>query len=567
MGGHLKNVYNDYVYFWRWALWKVFEQSQGPGIVSFISASSYLRGPGFVGMRQHMRKVFDELWILDLEGGSLGARKTENVFAITTPVAIATGTRRNKPNDATPAKVHYCRIEGTQEKKLAQLAAVTGLKSLEWQDCFDGWMEPFLPRHNGNYYSWPLLTNILPFQKSGVKAGRTWPIETDKSTLLRRWERLALADSNDRVLLFKNSPTGKKTHQSAPHLIRPDKRDPSIAAMPSDSPCPSIIQFSFRSFDRQLLIADNRLLDRSSPELWACDCPKQIYLTSLLTEVLGPGPAATVCASLPDLHHFRGSYGGKDVVPLWRDKAASKANLVNGLLDLIGQSFGKEPTPEEFLAYVYAILANPGYVEHFCEELTYPGPRIPITKDFRLFQRGAKIGSELIYLHTYGERMSEDRDLSIPKGKAFPSKAIPQTPDKYPEKFRYDEATKELHVGEGTIANVDPAVFHFSVSGLKVVWSWLSYRMKDGAGKKSSSLDDIRPERWTKDFTKELLELLWVLEHTIALYPKMDSFLEEVLASTLFVADELPKPSDDERKPPEKDKHDESDQTMLPFEE
>src|SRR5215217_1180323 len=31
-GGHLKNLYNDYVYFWRWALWKVFERKEGPGI-------------------------------------------------------------------------------------------------------------------------------------------------------------------------------------------------------------------------------------------------------------------------------------------------------------------------------------------------------------------------------------------------------------------------------------------------------------------------------------------------------------------------------------------------------
>ena len=42
-GGHLKNLYNLYVYFWRWALWKVLEQGNGgPGVVSYISASSYL---------------------------------------------------------------------------------------------------------------------------------------------------------------------------------------------------------------------------------------------------------------------------------------------------------------------------------------------------------------------------------------------------------------------------------------------------------------------------------------------------------------------------------------------
>ena len=97
LGVHLKNLYNDYVYFWRWALWKVFDSTEDAGIVTFITASSYLRGPGFVGMRRKMREVFDELWIIDLEGDSNGARKTENVFAIRTPVTIAIGVRSGPP--------------------------------------------------------------------------------------------------------------------------------------------------------------------------------------------------------------------------------------------------------------------------------------------------------------------------------------------------------------------------------------------------------------------------------------------------------------------------------------
>ena len=100
---HLKNLYNDYVYFWRWALWKVFDSTQGPGIVSFITAASYLRGPGFVGMREVMRRTFDELWIIDLEGDSLGARKTENVFAIArrwpSPWACAVAIRTQRTGE------------------------------------------------------------------------------------------------------------------------------------------------------------------------------------------------------------------------------------------------------------------------------------------------------------------------------------------------------------------------------------------------------------------------------------------------------------------------------------
>jgi len=63
-----------------------------------------------------MRRTFDELWIIDLEGDSRGARSTENVFDIRTPVAIAVGVRYGKPNRDQTADVHYARITGTREE-------------------------------------------------------------------------------------------------------------------------------------------------------------------------------------------------------------------------------------------------------------------------------------------------------------------------------------------------------------------------------------------------------------------------------------------------------------------
>ena len=50
--------------------------------------------------------------------------------------------------------------------------------------------------------------------------------------------------------------------------------------------------------------------------------------------------------------------------------------------------------------------------------------------------------------------------------------------------------------------------------------------MSDGRGPLHSPLDDIRPERWTSQFTTELLELFWVLE--------------AILAGDCIRADELP---------------------------
>ena len=136
-GVHLVNLYNDYVYFWRWALWKVFEGVGGGdgGIVTFITASSYLRGPAFAGMRRKMREAFDDLWIIDLEGDNLGPRKTENVFAIQTPVAIAIGVRGVEPNPGEPAKVWKIRLTGSAKEKLARLNEIQTFASVDWRIC------------------------------------------------------------------------------------------------------------------------------------------------------------------------------------------------------------------------------------------------------------------------------------------------------------------------------------------------------------------------------------------------------------------------------------------------
>ena len=95
-------------------------------------------------------------------------------------------------------------------------------------------------------------------------------------------------------------------------------------------------------------------------------------------------------------------------------------------------------------------------------------------------------------------------------------------------------------------------VWEFEVSGLKVVQSWLGYRMKKRKGRKSSPLDDIRPECWTPRMSEELLKLLWVLEATLAMEPQLKDALDQVVAGPCFTAADLPHPQPDERKSPAK---------------
>jgi hypothetical protein len=550
-GGDVKNLYNSYVYFWRWALWKVFEQetARGPGIVSFISASSYLDGDAFGGMREHMRRLADEIWILDLGGEGRGPRKSDNVFAIQTPVAIAVAVRTGKPRKGRPATVRYSRIEGGRDAKLAALGAIAGFASVKWQDCPDDWQAPFLPAGKGTYFAWPLLTDLMPWQHSGVQLKRTWPIGPDAGTLERRWR--SLLSAKDRSEAFHGTGD-REIHGTYRVVLSAGADSKPLAALPEDAPMPPAIRYAYRSFDRQTIIADGRLMSRPRPDLWRAHSQRQLYLTSLFSQPLGNGPALTSCAAIPDLDHFRGSYGAKAAIPLYRNADATEANTLPGLLDALGGAFKRRVTPEDFLAYVYGALAQPAFTSRYAKELETRELRVPITKDAALFGKVRDAGARLLWLHTFGERFVPrgKRIGQVPRGAAKCTKPVPGDKDGYPSSFSYHEATRTLRIGGGEFRPVAPGVFAFEVSGLKVVHSWLKYRMKKGAGRKSSPLDGIRPEQWPGQFTTELLELLWVLEATVAEYIEQAKLLEAVLAGRCFNAAELPPAPAEARQPP-----------------
>ena len=548
-GVHLKNLYNLYVYFIRWSLWKVFEHktATGPGIMSFITASSYIDGDAFVGVREHMRRTCDHIDIIDLGGEGRGSRKNENVFAIQTPVAIFVAWRKAKPQPATPAIVRYTRIEGTREEKLATLDAIRSDSELKWEAVPSDWQAPFKPHAIRPFFQWPNLTNIFPWQHTGSEVKRSWPIAPEKEVLVTRWNELVksankaemFVETRDRKItksyndLCKDSIILKQINEAtSADMIRP-------------------VRYAFRSFDRQWIFPDNRTGDYLRPVLWQAYSDQQIYLTSMLYTPLGIGPAMTVCAYIPDRHHFS-NRGAKDILPLYRDVKYSEPNILPGLLEVLNEAYGRKITPEDFAGYVYGIIAQPEYTQRFAEELASKEVRIPLTKDKKLFAKVSEFGKELIWLHTYGERL-HDADHpagQIPKGNAQCTKAVSDQESKYPNEFHYDETTKKLNVGDGEFAPVPLAVWEFEVSGLKVVQSWLGYRMRERSGKKSSPLDDIRPCVWTREFTRELLELLWVLEITIAGYPKQQQLLEAVLAGDLFIAAELPAVPDEAREAP-----------------
>lgn len=461
--------------------------------------------------------------------------------------------------ESTPARVRYARLADGEDAKLAQLARIETFDTVEafdgvaWADCPTDWTAPFLPARSEAYLGFPAVTDLFPWQESGMQFYRPWPIASDRDTLERRWQNLLA--SKDRATALKES-RDRKVGSSYPSLDNPAERLPTIASLPLDAPMPAPQRVGFRSFDRQWALVDNRLGDYLRPRLHRAWGEEQLFILSPLTYVPSSGPLAVATDLVPDYHHYNGR-GGKHVIPLWRDAEAKHPNVAAGALAALADAHGRRPAPEDVFAYAFALLAAPAYTETFWEALETPGPRLPLTADAALFDEVAALGREMLWLHTYGERFvpegARPGRYGLPQGRARVARGTSQDPAAYPEGWTYDRDDRRLTLGDGDTAgvfsDVPPEVMDFSLSGFQPVKSWLDYRMKGGAGKTSSPLDAIRPHAWHLD--DELLDLLWVLDAVLDRQPAADALLARVLSGPLVPASQVPPPTEMERKGPD----------------
>ena len=557
-GQHAKNLYNLYVYFWRWAIWKTIEQRQGPAVVALITPSSFLAGKGFPGMRSVIRRSFDAVWILDLGGEGRGPQKEDNVFdGVLTPAAIMIAVRRGMASpDDTWAEIRYRRIRGTRLEKLQLLEAVTSLA--------EGWQpvpavaatDFFLPEASGVYSDAPLLTDLFPWQHTGVEFKRTWTISPSREVLEKRWQRIVTTDPAERPALFTEQHE-VAMDRSVESIVRPPSLPPLRTLKAGDEPG-SIRRYAYRSFDRQWAILDERTCYTLRPPLYAAQSEHQIFLVSKLTSLLAEGPAAVAAATIPDRDSFRGSNSGKDIIALYRD-AGRTPNADPKILGAITAAHRKvnakavDVSVERLFAYAYGVLAGTDYTARFRDDLVNPGPRLPLTVDPRLFDELVEHGRSLIWLDTFGARCSD-----VGQGSLVPDVGLRWSPPpvRGPEALAdvaYDETTGRLIVGDGVLEGVAPDVWTFSVSGLRVLKKWLGYRTLKGTGRAASSvspLDQIRHDAWQLEWSSELIEVATVVRRHIDAMTVGQDLLERVMNGPRIAADQLPVPRPAFRKPP-----------------
>ena len=118
-----KWINDDYVKFIAFAEQMI--EKNGKGVVAMITNNGYLDNPTFRGMRWHLTKTFDKIYVLNLHGNakkrevSPDGSKDENVFDIMQGVSIVLAVKTS--TNESPAKVYHSELYGKRKNKFDAL--------------------------------------------------------------------------------------------------------------------------------------------------------------------------------------------------------------------------------------------------------------------------------------------------------------------------------------------------------------------------------------------------------------------------------------------------------------
>lgn len=481
---------DDYVKFYRFAQWKI--EQAGAGVLGFITNHAWLDNPTFRGMRRSLMQTFDEIYILNLHGSTLKKEKTpeggkdENVFDIQPGVAIGIFVKRKKKSNEP--KIHYADVWSLREEKYVWLDAHDA-ESTKWQT-----VEPtkpfyfFVPRTEEGregYEKFFKITDIFPINSTGIVTARDEFVLDHGKESLERKIRVFLDTNNDDeyVKSFLASVLGRKDVKSVENYAWRVREARETLRKEED------IRKYFA-----------RILYRPFDERWIFYHPSVVWRTreEVMRHMLLPNLALLTCRQLSSegfYHALVSSLIADDslvsnktkergyVFPLYLygDRAGKRgtslfgsgpktgkkqANINSEIIKKLVVVYGKAPAPEEVFNYIYGILYANAYRGKYAEFLKADFPRIPFTKDRKLFTELAALGGELVDLHLL-------RSPALEK----PIAKLQGSGDGHAALRKYDEKTKRVYINDiQYFENIASEAWNYKIGGYQVLDKWLKDR-------------------------------------------------------------------------------------------
>lgn len=504
------NLDDDYIKFIRFAHWKM--ENAEKGIIGIIVNNSFISGVTHREMRRKLMQTFDEIYILDLHGNvNKGERCPDgsmdfNIFnikevGVCIALFVKTGLKNNKNKG-----IYFNEVFGTQDYKKNYLIekSITDEKWVELEDD-KKWHWFTKVKSNEKYLNeFTGLHEIFNLFGSGCKT------ERDYITIHITEEELknTILDFNN---LNENELTEKyNTKNSRDWSVDRAKKD--IMENYKKYNFDLITKIHYRPFDirytyytgtsKGFLGTPSRkigynFINRKNIGLVF---PRQIagaygfqhgLVSEFIIDVATGGAKTGSETYFAPLYLYEENSAGEfkldsSCKPNWTD--SFKEFLKNYISD----------NPKEIFNYIYAILYSPTYRENYKEDLKYDYPRIPFTKDKKIFDRLQKLGGELIDLHLL--------------------KKVPQSNAGYPNKgehkisySKYNEVEKRLYINEKQyFENVKKEVYNYSIGGYKPIEKYIKAR-------DILTLKDI----------SHLIKVIAVIERTIYLQEEIDKVWRE----------------------------------------
>lgn len=438
-----KMLLDDYVKFINFAESKI--KAQNSGIFAFISNNGFLDNPTFRGMRYHLLKTFDTIYILDLHGNARkkesapDGSKDENVFDIMQGVSINIFVKNAPCNDDLATLYHYD-LYGKRSDKTNFLYANT-LDSIAWAT-----LQPkapfylFIPQNEqfrDEYNKGWSVKEIFKLSSVGITTARDKLCISDSDSLksldnfkdrVKRFLELDIEsarkefdlkeDTRDWKIEYAQKElknTGNNPNNYVKIHYRPfdfrwtyyTGKSKGFHSMPRGEVMQHFLQndnLGFvvsrqvkesKSFQHSFIV--DKMIDKCAVSPSSFLSP--LYLKNTESSKDKKSKKTKSCHTEGEARNISQD-SNRDISPNAQyDKFEWVENFTPEFREFIDSKYKEHFSPEQILGYIYAVLFHKDYREKYIDFLKIDFPKIPFVESKEKFLALSALGQELINTH------------------------------------------------------------------------------------------------------------------------------------------------------------------------